>query len=168
MSIGRRSVFSKEQSEVQAERQKPNKEHSFRGVVLDICSSYKPVSKFLPGRVFDKGITFIITPYYNCKVYPIPWKGSEGYLRGSGGGTDENLIGREVSIVTQGEGDVDIHNGKIHLDGQRTRDMQDQSIPGYRSLSFFGSMFTDYESQLLNNKKRTPASGEINVDFTKG
>ena len=158
--IGRRSVFAKEQQGFIAKSRNFNERIPLRGVIIDVCSSAKPKSKFLKGE-YKKGITLFFVPYQECEVYAIRWKGSESDLRSNAGGTDENIIGSEVKITTRSRRRVDMHKAEISFDGQEIREVQNVSAPGYRSMCFYASMYTDYETQMLNNKKSSGGVGEI-------
>jgi hypothetical protein len=166
--IGRRSSFSKEQQSLVFDKNTADDLASFRGLVVDMCNFSNPTTKFIPGKSFPNGVTFIVMPYFNCCIYAVSWKGDIGELRGTKGGTDENIKGREVTITAKDRSDASIYDAEIALDSQRRLQEENSSVPGYKSLSFFSNVYTDYESQLKNNKVNRSGSGEIPFNFSKG
>ena len=164
--IGRRSPFAKEQQSLALKQSAPNFESSFKALIVDVCNASKPETIFL-NKTFPNGVTLIVIPFQKCEAYAVKWKDGEANLR-SLEGTDENIVGREITVTVTERESLKILNGKVKLDGDRVRKIQDASIPGYRSLSFFGGMYTDYESQMKNNKNSSGGPGEINVSFEKG
>ena len=164
-NIGRRSSFAKEQQDFIADNRNHKKEIIFRAIIVDVCSYAKPTTKFIKNKSFPKGITLIIVPYEDCEVYAVQWKGEESDLRGLVGGTDENIIGREVSVKTKSRRFFDMFNSDLTFNGQKIREVQNTSAPGYRSMSFYASMYTDYESQMLNNKRSLNGIGEIPIQI---
>ena len=158
-NIGRRSVFSKEfQNEIAKSGKKKSKE-SINGIVIDICHSNKPESKFL-NKSFEKGITLIFICYETYKIYSVAYKKDIAILRGIEGGTDENIIGREITVFSNSSSYGDVHDGQIEFNGQRIRKTMEDSVPEYKSLSFFSNMYTDYESQIKSFKHREEVKGE--------
>lgn len=164
-NIGRRSSFSKEQQDFIADSKNHKKEIIFRAIIVDVCSYAKSTSKFIKNKSFKNGITLIIVPYENCEIYAVGWKGDEASLRGLAGGTDENIIGREISVKTKSRRSFDMFDADLSFNGQKIREVQNTSAPGYRSMSFYASMYTDYESQMLNNKRSLNGIGEIPIQI---
>ena len=164
-NIGRRSSFSKEQQDFFAASRNFKDEIEFQAVVIDVCDYSQPKSRFLD-QEFDEGITLIIVPYEDCQIYPILWDGSESGLI-SDEGTKDNVIGREVTVRCKSRKESDVWKGKVTFNGQKFRQIQNNSAPGYRSMSFFASMYTDYESQMKNNRPNSSGLGEIPVYIGK-
>jgi len=166
-TIGRRSSYSKEQQEsIHRIDDSVNKAY-LKGLVIDVCSISNPMSTYLPGQIFSDGVVFIIVSYTNNNIYAVSWKKSIDSLRGDCG-TDDNIIGKEVTVISEDNSDHKIFDGEIIFDGNRRREDYNVSTPGYRSMSFFGGVYTDYESQLLNNKLNIQGKGEIPLSFRKG
>jgi len=158
-NIGRRSLFSKEQQDFFASSRNFKEEIKFQAIVIDVCDSSKPKSKFLK-KEFKKGITLIVVPYENCKVYAVQWNSSKSNLI-SDEGTKENIIGREVTICSKSRKEFDVFSAKVTFNGEKLRETEDDSAPGFRSMSFSANMYTDYESQMLNNRENGGGRGEI-------
>ena len=98
--IGRKSSFSKDFYELK-EPQNGIKEgvllqkEVVAGIVLDICSSYKPYSVFMDDKHlgyknFETGIFIIVGLYGHEKIAVVAWRKSEDEFR-TNYGTDENI-----------------------------------------------------------------------------
>ena len=165
-TIGRRSTFSKEHQGLINEI-KPSENKAYKkGFIVDICDISKPTTKFLPGKVFKLGVTFIFITYVNYEVYAVSWKGSGGELL-SDHGTNENIIGREITVIAEDDSDNKIFHGEIFLDAVRRSENYNLSTPEFKSLSFYGNVYTDYESQLKRNKLNIKGKGEIPLRFKR-
>ena len=162
--IGRRSSFSKEQQNLVHEI-KPSENKAYKkGLIVDVCDIAKPESKYLPGKVFDLGVTFIFVTYSNFNIYAVAWKGSAGELLGNHG-THANIIGRDITVIAEDDSDHRIFEGEIILDANRRSENYNLSVPEFKSMSFFGNLYTDYESQLKANKLNIKGKGEIPLRF---
>ena len=163
-TIGRRSSFSKEQQELVHDI-KPSENKAYKkGLIVDICDFSKPESKYLPGKSFPLGVTFIFATFVNYNIYAVSWKGSAGELL-SDHGTHANILGREITVIAEDDSDNKIFHGEIFLDAVRRREKYNVSTPEFKSLSFFGNVYTDYESQLKSYKLNKKGKGEIPLRF---
>jgi hypothetical protein len=165
-NIGRRSVFSKEQQDFFAASKNFEERITFQAIVVDVCDFSQPKSRFLD-QEFPEGITLLVIPYEDCQLYPVLWDESESSLI-SDEGTKDNIIGREVTICCKSRKETDVYKGKVTFNGQKFRQVQNNSAPGYRSTSFSASMYTNHESQMENNKPRISGAGEIPAFIGKG
>lgn len=167
--IGRKSSFSKEFSELK-EPQNGVKEgihlekEVISGIVLDICSSYKPYSifiddKYLGYKNFETGIFIIVGLYGHEKIAVVAWRKSEDELR-TNYGSDENIIGRECSLATERLTSDALLKAEIMFNKTLSSQTKGFNQSEYMSNSFFSNSSTNYLDQIKGVSKSS-GLGEV-------
>lgn len=159
--IGRKSVYSKEISEISFNAlSKRTQKNSYRCVVLDICGAHNPKTEFL-NEEFRNGIYLIVGIYAQAEVRAVYWNKCYDYLR-TIYGTDENIIGRECNIKAVDNTSAAFRNAEIEFNMGYANTYQDEATHTYISLSGAANMFDTCPSLLDNfQKNKSEGSGEI-------
>lgn len=167
--IGRKSSFSKDFNDLK-EPQNGIKEgvllekEVVAGIVLDICSSYKPYSifiddKYLGYKNFETGIFIIVGLYGHEKIAVVAWRRSEDELR-SNYGTDENIIGRECFLAADKLTPDSLLKAEIMFNKTLSSEIKGFNQSEYMSNSFFSNSGTNYLDQLKGTSKNS-GLGEV-------
>ena len=160
--IGRKSSFSRDLSEATEPLNNIKQgvlieKEVLAGIVLDICSSYKPTSIFIDKKHygfdnFEKGIFFIIGLYGFEEIAVVSWRKSEDELR-TFYGTDENIIGRECNIVCQKQTPDAYLKADILFNKTLSSGIKSYNKSEYMSTSFFSNVSTNYLDQTKASTK---------------
>ncbi len=155
--IGRKSVFARELSELQEPsntiKSGPLVENEvIGGVVLDICASYKQESIFIDDKYrgyknFKTGIFFIIGLFEDGEIAVVSWRKSEDELR-SLYGTDDNIIGRECTLICKKKTPDAYLKGEILFNYSLSSGIKSFKGSEYISNSFFSNTPTNFADQL--------------------
>lgn len=154
--IGRKSSFAKDLNEAieplnNLKQGVLVEKETLPGIVLDICSSYKPESIFIDDKFFgfenfEKGIFFIVGLYGFEEIAVVAWRRSEDELR-TFYGTDENIIGRECNIVCQKQSPDAYLKADIMFNKTLSSNIKSYNKSEYMSNSFFSNIGTNYLDQ---------------------
>lgn len=149
--VGRKSDFAKQFNDFNYNiNQKESSSETAHCIVLDICGSHNPTSKFIDG-VFDKGIYFIVGCYETVTVEVVYWNKSYDCLRMIYG-LDSNIIGRHCVVECKSFSSYDMFHGEIEFREGKRNKYQDESLGTYVSISSASGMNQNYNLQIGNYK----------------
>ena len=158
--IGRKNKFSEEINNLNyLATVKQNTTTTFSGIVVDICGSHKPISRFLPEENFDFGIWIIAALPKLEEIVAICWQGT--YEELANHGSYENITGRSCSVTSISSRKEDLRFGKIAFNETRKNSYTDPREETFFSLGVLSGITGNHEGQMMAHKlPSTFISGE--------
>ena len=159
--VGRRSTFSYEGNETRLHGfQKRDTNEYYSCIVLDVCGAHKPTSRF-HDEIFESGVWFIVGCKDLVDIFAVCWGGSYDELR-TVFGTNENIVGRNCTVISSSAKKSRLKYAKIVFDETRAVSFMDEKENSFYSTSSMYGIISNYETQ-MNAFKRNPKSGDGEV-----